>query len=99
MNNESSLTPSIIIFIVIVAMVGGYIYMKSAGTGTTTTQPLTASSISSTTSKFQNITNQLSSISFDTSIFSDLRFTALQDITTPVAQESVGRTDPFAPLQ
>ena len=98
MNNESSLTPTIIIFAVIIAMVVGYIYMKNVGTGATT-QPLTASSINSTASKFQNITNKLSSISFDTSIFSDPRFMALQDITTPVAQESVGRTDPFAPLQ
>jgi len=96
MNNESSLTPTIIIFIVIIAIVGGYIYMKGSGS---TTQPLTTSNIaSSTTSQFQNITNQLSSISFDTNLFSDPRFAALRDINTPVGQEAVGRTDPFAPF-
>ncbi|HQU07697.1 MAG: hypothetical protein B7X04_01765 [Parcubacteria group bacterium 21-54-25] len=96
MNKDSSLTPAVIAFIVVVAMVGGYVYMQSAGS---TAPPLTASSTaSSTAGQFEQTAGQLSSISFSVSLFSDPRFTVLQDITTPITQEPIGRTNPFAPL-
>lgn len=37
-------------------------------------------------------------VSFNSAIFSDPRFEALVDITTQVAPEAAGRTDPFAAI-
>ena len=47
---------------------------------------------------FINLTAELNPISFDTSIFSDPRFTTLVDLHTVIVPEPVGRTDPFAPI-
>ena len=46
--------------------------------------------------QFQTLVRELTPISFTTGIFSDVRFTALVDLTTPIAPESSGRLDPFA---
>ncbi len=46
--------------------------------------------------KFQTLISQLEPISFETSLFSDPRFTGLYDLTTPIAPEPAGRSDPFA---
>ena len=48
--------------------------------------------------KFQTLVGELTPISFNTSIFSDAHFTALVDIATPVAPETIGRLDPFAAI-
>lgn len=47
---------------------------------------------------FVNLASQLDPLTFDTSIFSDTRFTSLIDIHTAVVPEPSGRRDPFAPL-
>jgi hypothetical protein len=47
---------------------------------------------------FIALATQLGTISFDTAIFGDPRFSALQDIHTNVVPEAAGRRDPFAPL-
>ena len=41
---------------------------------------------------------QLRSVTLNSGIFSEPAFTALQDFSTPIVSEPVGRTDPFAPL-
>jgi hypothetical protein len=43
----------------------------------------------------ETLANQLPT-SFDTTLFADARFNALVDITQPIQQEEIGRTDPFA---
>lgn len=48
--------------------------------------------------QFQTLVSQLQPVSFDTSIFSDARFHALRDLTTPISPEPAGRPDPFAPI-
>ena len=48
--------------------------------------------------QFQTLVTELEPISFDTSVFSDPRFIALTDLTTSIAPEQSGRTDPFAPV-
>lgn len=40
----------------------------------------------------------LQAISLNTAIFSDPAFATLQDLTTAIVSEPVGRTDPFAPI-
>jgi len=41
---------------------------------------------------------QLQAVSLSGNIFSDPAFTSLQDFTTQIVSEPIGRTDPFAPL-
>lgn len=48
--------------------------------------------------QFEKLIGELRPISFDTDIFSDPRFNALVDLTTPIAPESFGRLDPLAPF-
>jgi len=68
-------------------------------TGTGNEPPLsTGISINQAQMQFETLIGELQPISFNTSIFSDARFNALVDITTPVSPESFGRLDPLAPL-
>jgi len=86
-------TINIIILSLIIAA-GAYWYFF-AGTGNQA--PLTQSSSGSAAqSEFPVPVSELQSISFDTSIFSDPKFTSLVDITTAVQPEPIGRPDPFA---
>ena len=89
-----NLTSVIIAMLVIVA--GGYWYFfGQAGNEV----PLTTSTaVDASQTQFQVLVSQLKPISFDTSIFSDPKFTALVDLSTPISPEPSGRSDPFAPL-
>lgn len=60
--------------------------------------PLTMNAENAPQARFAGLVGQLEPVSFDTSIFSDPRFAALVDLATPVAPESSGRLDPFAPV-
>jgi hypothetical protein len=53
---------------------------------------------SSAQTKFKVLVSELAGISFNTKIFEDPRFKALQDLSTPVQDEVSGRVDPFAPI-
>ncbi len=97
MNNNQSFTTSIVTVVAIIAvLVLGYFYL----TGTSATeQPLTTSSVLSVSGiRVQSLSSQLTSLTFDTSILSDTRFVALKDIATPITPQSIGRSDPFAPI-
>ncbi len=96
MNNQS-FTTSIVTFVAIIAvLVLGYFYL----TGTSATAPpLTTSNILSVSGiRVQSLSSQLTSLTFDTGILSDARFVALKDIAIPIFPQSVGRSDPFAPI-
>ncbi len=80
----------------LIAAAGAYWYFF---TGTGNQPPLTANaSKNEAQAHFQALVSELQTISFDTGIFSDPRFNALADLTTPVAPETLGRLDPFAPI-
>lgn len=88
-------------FIIITALlvaVGAYWYFFT-GTGN---QPPLSTDASVTTgqvpTQFELLVGELDSISFNTGIFSDARFDALDTIATPISPESFGRTDPLAPV-
>ena len=53
---------------------------------------------SSAETLFLNLSTQLDSISFDTTILTDPRFAALSDIHTEILPEATGRNNPFASL-
>ena len=81
----------------LIVAAGAYWYFF---TGTGTDAPLTTSTATDNVSQaqFQTLVSELQPISFDTSIFSDSRFMALVDLTTPITPEQAGRSDPFAPV-
>jgi hypothetical protein len=89
-----------IIFAVLAAgvvLVGGYLvfFPQNAGTSALST---TSAPASAAEAQFLNLAGQIGSITFDTSIFNDPRFTSLVDIHTAVLPEAMGRKDPFAQL-
>ena len=88
---------TVIILLVTLAIAGGAYWYFFVGTGNDTAL------IASTTDnpaqeQFKSLASEMKSISFDTDIFSDPRFTSLTDIETPVTSETKGRVDPFAPF-
>lgn len=86
----------LIIICTLVVGAGAYWYFF---TGSGNEQPLTEVTASSgAQAQFQSLVSQLQPITFDTSIFSDPRFMALVDLTTPIMPETAGRIDPFAPV-
>jgi hypothetical protein len=86
----------LIIVTAIIAVAGAYWYYF-ARTGNEPS--LTASDTENIAMvRFQTLASELESISFDTRIFSEPNFMALIDLTTPIIPETVGRTDPFAPI-
>jgi len=87
-----------ILIILTVCIVGGgaswYLYEQNS-----VEAPLTAGTTQNEKQiEFQMLVTQLQPISFNTSIFTDVNFLALQDITTEIAREPLGRPDPFAPV-
>ncbi len=81
----------------LVIFAGGYWYFSSREGNQ---PPLTSTSSvgAAAQTQFQALVSQLQPITFNTAIFTDTKFTSLVDLTTPVAAETSGRTDPFAPL-
>jgi len=47
---------------------------------------------------FLGLASELETVNFIGTIFTDPRFTSLQDIHTSIIQEPIGRRDPFAQL-
>lgn len=86
---------SITLIIFTLVLAGGAYWYLSTRTGNES--PLTALTApeNAAQTQFQALVSQLRSISFDTKIFSDPRFTSLVDLSTPVTPEPPGRLDPF----
>jgi hypothetical protein len=93
-----SLQSKIIIIVVIaVAILGGvYLFFFNSSSDTSAVGPDNSQSATVAETKFVELSTQAQSINFDTSIFSDPRFTALVDTRTSVIPVQTGRPDPFA---
>lgn len=87
------------IFLIVAALfVAGGLYWYFL-MGAPEEQSLSAGAVQSQAqARFETLIGQLEPITFDLTILSDPRFTALVDLTTPLSPESAGRTDPFAPI-
>jgi len=86
----------ILILATLVVAAGAYWYFF---TDTGNEPPLTPSVTQSQAQvQFQVLLGELQPISFNTGIFSDPRFVALVDLSTPITPETMGRLDPFAPV-
>ncbi len=70
-----------------------FIYNHDTGSAVVAGAPASAAE-----QDFVNLAGQINSISFDTTIFSDPRFTRLTDIHTIIVPEVAGRRDPFATI-
>jgi hypothetical protein len=87
---------TILIVTTLIVAAGAYWYFF---TGTGNEPPLTAQTTDNQAQlEFQVLVGELQPISFNTGIFSDPRFLSLVDLATPVAPETLGRPDPFAPV-
>lgn len=63
---------------------------------------ITTTDVSSSDAADQDLVNtllQLRAVSLDGSIFTNVAYMGLQDFSTHIVQEPVGRDDPFAPIQ
>lgn len=86
----------LLILTALVVAGGAYWYFfTDSGSDTPIT---TATQESPHEAEFRRLVGKLGPITFDTSIFSDPRFNVLVNLGTPIAPESAGRADPFAPL-
>mgnify|MGYP001552569373 CR=1 FL=1 len=91
----NSSTTLLILAVLIVAGAAYWFFF----TGNGNQPPLTAGQgQSAAQAQFQTLVGELAPIKFDTTLFSDPRFTSLVNLSTPITPEPTGRTDPFAPL-
>jgi hypothetical protein len=90
---NKNLVIAAVIAIVIIVAAGYLLFLKPTAPVVTEATPTSPEEIA-----FVNLASQLDPLVFDTSIFSDPRFTSLIDIHTAVIPEATGRRDPFAPL-
>lgn len=82
----------------VVVAAGAYWYFLTGNTAEGNQPPITVSATENQTqTRFQILVSGLPT-SFDTGIFSDERFTALVNLSTPISPESASRSDPFAPI-
>lgn len=89
-----------IIFIILTAIVvaGGAYWYFFTDTGNDPALTASSSSGNKAQAHFQTLVSQLKPIVFDQTILSDPKFLSLQDLTTSIVEESIGRPDPFAPV-
>ena len=86
----------ILIIAVLIVAAGAYWYFF---TGTGNEAPLSVlSTENQAQTRFQTLVSELRPVLFNTNIFSEPRFMALIDLATPIAPETAGRLDPFAPV-
>ena len=87
---------SLVALIIVIIGAAAYYMTKDGGNTDIVTEGEPPSS--STEATFLGFSSELESVTFDSAIFADPRFTALKDIRTSVIEEGKGRRDPFAPL-
>ena len=88
--------PALILIGILVLLGGVYAYFFW---GESPEPPISASQpAGEAEQEFIELAARLDSISFDTSIFQDPRFSQLVSLETEILPETIGRSDPFAPI-
>lgn len=87
-----------IVAICIGLLIPAYFLISGTGGGSSDADVTASAPTSEAEAVFVNLTSQLGTLSYDTSILSDPRFTSLVDLHTAVLPEQQGRKDPFAPF-
>lgn len=88
--------PYVALVVVVVGAGLYYLWGRPSETGPVVTSEATPQSSSEAT--FLGLANELNTVSFDSTLFSDPRFTSLKDIHTNIVAEPIGRRDPFGGL-
>jgi hypothetical protein len=86
------------IILVVVLLIGGALYWYTARDSQPEPTLSASAPLDPAEQQFIDLAGRLSAITFDTSIFSDPRLSALVNLATPITRENQGRPDPFAPL-
>ena len=91
--------PNTTVIVILTLLVAAFAYWYFF-TGTGNEAPLVATDAPTNQAQmqFETLVGELQPVSFNTKIFSDARFNALVNISTPISPESIGRLDPFAAL-
>ena len=76
-----------------------YIYTQAAVFTTSSTSAVDLELALSQTEPFIGLGNELDGMNFDTSLFEDPAFQALQSYTDPIEEQVPGRSNPFAPTE
>lgn len=84
--------------VVVVAVFAGIFLFFSGSTPSDTAVIANGAPASDAEVTFSNLSSELDSITFNTTVLSDPRFQALVDIHTAILPETSGRSDPFAPI-
>lgn len=88
---------STIVLVSLLIAAGAYWYFFT-GTGDEPSLTSSVVTLNEAQTEFQLLVSMLQPISFETGLFSDPRFLALSDLSTPITPESAGRVDPFAAI-
>lgn len=91
-----SRTVAIVIILVLIVLAAiAYTFMQDDADGAVVTVD---GATSASEANFITLASELDSITFDTTILSDVRFTSLANIHTAITPEPQGREDPFGSL-
>lgn len=83
-----------------VVIAGGIWFSMSSSSSSSSV--VTTTNVASSDAADEDLVNtllQLRAVSLDGSIFTNVAYMGLQDFSTHIVQEPVGRDDPFAPIQ
>lgn len=92
---------TLILIICIIIVTGGlayYFFFMNSSNSTDPTLTATPGAASDAELSFISLVSKLDPIVFDTSLLSDQRFIARQNIRTAIVPEASGRKDPFGPV-
>jgi hypothetical protein len=87
-----------ILGVLTIAFAGYYFYMQKAAVDISATDDFALQQMLASTEIFIVRSQELDQMSFDLSVFEDPRFRTLRTFATPVEEQPVGRTNPFAPV-
>jgi hypothetical protein len=88
----------VIVGILVIAAAGGYLFLNRDAGELILEDEAVPSDVLANTQLFMERRAVLDSITLDTAVLSDTRFTSLRSYTSPVAPRPVGRPNPFAPV-
>lgn len=95
----SNVTKNIVTILGLLTIVfAGYYFYEQNASLDTSTDDFALQQMLASTEVFIVRSQELDQMNFDLSVLEDERFKTLRSFTAPVQEQSVGRPDPFAPV-
>lgn len=91
-------TIAISIILVVLAAVAYFYYNGKPSSSSSVLSSQDAEGEGDASMRMMSLFNQIKSLHIDTSLFKDSGYQTLRDYSTPIPTESVGRSNPFAPI-